>query len=303
LRAAAEDAWREHAVPHRAASADVWDLVRRRALLRDVLGSVPTGGVLLVVAGSPCQQLTTFSRDEGHQGLGGPDSAFFFAVPTLCWVVEQIRPDVAVHCVVENAGSMLPFHRGIMCSALCVADDPHYGPRIDARRWTVFPRDRTWVGTFPQEPTRAPQRRRPPWESGWQPHPAGRMPTMMRSRSRRLPVPSAYQLAPGHLIYHTDGRFARLNLAQVGAEIRRLLPERLRGDWDMVLGHNACHGTFGAGLGEWLVEHGPRIGVRPPTIAERSRALGWEDYEGRLGLAPVALFDAQGNAFDQDALG
>ena len=162
LRTAVEHAWRGHVVPHRPAAADAWDLVRRPELLAAVLSTVPARAVLLMVAGSPCQQLTTFSRDQGHQGLGGPDSSLFFAVPTICWLVEQVRPDIAVHCIVENAGSMLPFHRGTMCGALRVPDNQQHGPRIDARQWAAFPRDRTWIGTLPQEITRLPQRRRPP---------------------------------------------------------------------------------------------------------------------------------------------
>ena len=126
---------------------------------------------------------------------------------------------------------------------------------------------------------------------------------MLRSRSRRFPVPSAYQLAPCHLVYRSGDHLAQSSLEQAGAYIRQQLPERLRGDWDAVLRRrDAVHGCFESGLGEWLVEHGPRLGARPPTVAERSRALELEEYHDRLGLAPVAMYDAQGNSFDQAAL-
>ena len=127
---------------------------------------------------------------------------------------------------------------------------------------------------------------------------------MMRSRSRRFPVPSAYQLAPVHLIYRAGGQLASSSLQDVGVQIRQHLPERLRGDWgDAVLQRrDAMHARFGTELGEWLVEHGPSLGARPPTVSERSRSLGFESYYDRLNLAPVATYDAQGNSFDQTAL-
>ena len=34
----------------------------------------------------------------------------------------------------------------------------------------------------------------------------------------------------------------------------------------------------------WLVTHGEEIGCRPPTVDERSRILGIEDYCQALGL-------------------
>jgi hypothetical protein len=303
LRTAVERGWSGHSVPCRPAAEDVWDLVRQPELMVAILRTVPEGAALLVVAGSPCQQLTTFSRHGGHQGLGGPDSSLFFAVPTVCWLVEQLRPDVAVHCVVENAGTMLPFHREAMCRTLRIPDNEQHGPRIDARQWSPFPRDRTWFGTIPQEAIRMPPRRPPPWENGWQPHSAGRMATMMRSRSRRLPVPSAYQLAPAHLIYRADGPLARSSLQQVGVQIRQHLPSRLHRDWDAILQRrDALHAGFATDLGDWLVQYGPDLGVRPPTVHERSRALGLEGYYDRLLLAPVATYDAQGNSFDHTAL-
>ena len=38
-------------------------------------------------------------------GLGGPDSKHFFVMPVLAWMVQQVRPDLVVHVMAENAGS------------------------------------------------------------------------------------------------------------------------------------------------------------------------------------------------------
>ena len=49
----------------------------------------------------------------------------------------------------------------------------------------------------------------------------------------------------------------------------------------------------------WLLRHGPELGFRPPTIDERSRAMGATAYLNEMGLSERALFDGQGNAFDR----
>jgi hypothetical protein len=77
----------------------------------------------------------------------------------------------------------------------------------------------------------------------------------------------------------------------------------LHRDWDAILQRrDALHAGFATDLGDWLVQYGPDLGVRPPTVHERSRALGLEGYYDRLLLAPVATYDAQGNSFDHTAL-
>ena len=101
-----------------------------------------------------------------------------------------------------------------------------------------------------------------------------------------------------------SGQDGSSSLQDVGVQIRQHLPERLQGDWDSVLQRrDAMHARFGMELGEWPVEHGPSLGARPPTVSERSRSLGLESYSDRLNLAPVATYNAQGNSFDQAALG
>lgn len=78
------------------------------------------------------------------------------------------------------------------------------------------------------------------------------------------------------------------------------MPADLRGGWD-----NVQRGAFAGPASQealraagWLARHGPHMGSSPPTVAERSRALGVGAYMRELGLAEAAAYDAQANAFD-----
>eukprot|EP00972_Heterocapsa_arctica_P027585 4055423-Heterocapsa_arctica.AAC.1 len=73
-----------------------------------MLSHIEPGAMVLIIGGSPCQQLTTMGKERGATGLCGPDSKHFFALPLLRWAVETARPDLITHVLAENAGSMLP---------------------------------------------------------------------------------------------------------------------------------------------------------------------------------------------------
>ena len=68
--------------------------------------SLPEGTLVLVVAGSPCQQLTHGGRLRGRQGLCGQQSVQFYAVPVVAWFLAEYRADLRVHIVLESAASM-----------------------------------------------------------------------------------------------------------------------------------------------------------------------------------------------------
>ena len=61
---------------------------------------------------------------------------------------------------------------------------------------------------------------------------------------------------------------------------------------------HACAPTI-----EWITAHGPTYGLRIPSVAERSRALGIETHLHTLGLSERDAYDAQGNAFDRNIVG
>ena len=60
---------------HTALAQDVWDLFRGDDMpLRTVARTAPRGALLVIVAGSPRQQLTSFGGTSGRVGLCGQDS-------------------------------------------------------------------------------------------------------------------------------------------------------------------------------------------------------------------------------------
>eukprot|EP00969_Alexandrium_andersonii_P010916 475367-Alexandrium_andersonii.AAC.1 len=64
---------------------------------------VPQGAVLLLVAGSPCQDLTYAGTTRGVAGVCGPQSVLFWSVPIIARVLQSLRPDANVQVLVENA--------------------------------------------------------------------------------------------------------------------------------------------------------------------------------------------------------
>ena len=72
-------------------------------------GVFPCAAVLVLIAGSPCQQLTRAGQYEGKQG-SAVQSSLYYAVPLIAWATAELRRDLRVHVVLENAGTTLPMH-------------------------------------------------------------------------------------------------------------------------------------------------------------------------------------------------
>eukprot|EP00959_Pyramimonas_sp_CCMP1952_P297888 6231389-Pyramimonas_sp.AAC.1 len=59
-------------------------------------------GLLLIVAGSPCTNLSSAGQFGGLDGLAGPRSVNFFAAP-LAWArARRLRPDFRIVVLVED---------------------------------------------------------------------------------------------------------------------------------------------------------------------------------------------------------
>eukprot|EP00975_Prorocentrum_lima_P030339 6361468-Prorocentrum_lima.AAC.1 len=80
------------------------------APMQRLLGELPRNSLRLLVAGAPCQQLTTMGPYRGRLGLCGLDSRHLFAVPYIAHLIQTLRSDARVHVLIENAASMLPMH-------------------------------------------------------------------------------------------------------------------------------------------------------------------------------------------------
>ena len=113
---------------------------------------------MLIVAGSPCVQLTIAGASRGRQGLCGQDSVHFFVVPVVRWAILRVRPDLCVHVVVENAASMLPLHRDAILEALGGLSARTHLLALDSQEWAHMPRHRFYFSTLPV----ADDGRRPP---------------------------------------------------------------------------------------------------------------------------------------------
>ena len=167
LATAVETYWETRArltgcVPHRRIAADVWNLFRGSPCPLELFAQgLPQQANALLVAGSPCQNLTRAGLHAGEQGLCGPASVLYFSVPTVAWALQTMRPDVTVHVVVENAASMLPVFRDAILETLGGLDCGGHLLTLDAGDWAAMPRRRHFFGTVPvgvdaQRPARRP---------------------------------------------------------------------------------------------------------------------------------------------------
>ena len=202
-------------VAHTSIASDMWDLCRAEnrplgthANDTDVqtspttpLGrfaqSLPAGCITIIVAGSPCQQFTYAGRYRGQQGLCGPDSVLFFAVPTVAWILQELRPDTVVHLVLENAASMHSTHRAAIMQALGGLNTNEHLRTLDSGTWSAFPRRRHYFMTLPDRGDLIlPTGRDTPWEPGWGPIPSAVLYPMMCSRDNVNPRASTIQYVP-----------------------------------------------------------------------------------------------------------
>ena len=87
---------------------DLSDLLRHKGrALAGMLAEVEPGALLVIIGGSPCQQLTLAGRHGGKEGLCGDGSWNFYVFPLILHAARQARPDAEVHVTVGNAGSMM----------------------------------------------------------------------------------------------------------------------------------------------------------------------------------------------------
>ena len=315
-------------VPHVPIASDIWDLCRSELCplgttnyngnqqdnlvtpLSRFAQTLPDGCITIIIAGSPCQQLTYAGRYRGGQGLCGPDSVLFFAVPTVAWILQELRPDINVQVVLENAGSMQSIHRATIMQALGGLNASQHLRTLDSGEWSVFPRRRYYFMTLPENGDIAtPTRREAPWEPGWGPIPAAVLHPMMCSRNNTTPRASTNQYHAQSLIY----RYAEGNEdfdwhgrpeTHVRNQIIRTMPNEIRHLYRKLLqGQMTFNDERSMGpVIDWIHQEGPRLGYRIPTTAERVRATGRARYLNALELSDVQLHNAVGNHFDPDAL-
>ena len=240
-------------------------------------------------------------------GICGEDSSLVITVPLIAGELQRRRPDVRVHVLLENAGSMLPIHREAITEMLGVNMSSH-APVVDAAGWTAFTRRRTLFATVADDERWTPPRRPRPWDAGWSPA-AGRgatMATMTRSRARAgEPLrASTYQYAPRYLMIQHGSR-CDCPPYDLGFRIRDFIPVHLRAAYRHIQSGFLTTGTGQAtdDATRWFAVHGEAFGVRVPNVSERGRAMGMLPYLRSLGLTDTQIYNAQGNSFDRAIVG
>ncbi len=260
--------------PHQYIAQDVWDIFRCKAgrtPLHDFADGLPAATTVLIVAGPPCQDLTAASQQGGQRGLCGDRSCHFYAVPIAAWCLQKLRPDLSVHAVVENAGSMRPIYKAEFLRALRAPE--HHAQLIGSRVWSGVPRRRIFFSTLPPgQPQDAPiVRRPPPWEDGWTPRWGGEPAPMLCSRA----APgsdiraSTMHYHPKHLIYRHDAPHAWHggDWARVHKPIGTLVPAHLKASFAALL-TGPRRDTEQAALSviEWIEGEGRQLGFRIPSL-------------------------------------
>ena len=166
---------------------DVWDLLRNRGrALAGMLAEIKPGAMLIIVGGSPCQQLTLAGRHGGREGLCGDDSWNFYVFPLVLHAARRARPDIDVHVTVENAGSMMEQFRTAIARALGILirdanaealprgleidGEGEFAPVVDARRFSPYTKKRIFFSALPPAKDQWTVRggRPPPWDEGWE---------------------------------------------------------------------------------------------------------------------------------------
>ena len=312
--------------PHRFLEHDVWSLLlptgedpRQGLRIDPFLHALPEHTVLIVTSGSPCKQVSRASRNRGIDGILGPHSRCFWAVPLLCWYIRHRRPDLSVHLVQEMVDTILPVHLKAMLDTLGVEGATH-NLHLDSGEWAPLPRRRFWIGTFPiptpGDTVRFP-RIRNPWLPGWGFHWDGVPPaaTCARGEHGDVLLPSTYQGHPACLLYNLQHplNWDLMNMRQVVCRIRGLLlPDEVertfpgvRAGFELIVDFHERHGD-GEDIARqfllWVAERGPSHGLRFPHQDERARSLGLGDFLNTLQLSPRQLYDVVGSHFDPRAL-
>ena len=230
------------------------------------------GGLrIFLVAGSPCQNLTTHNEEFGALGATGPTSVHIHIIPVILHMLKALDADIAIFLVMENAGSML---RGVRPTFLgregtLPANFAEYIRRITgfrnptaekkmkaADRGAVVDRNRTFFTSamgFTVEQDAVTD----PWEDGWE------SPCITKGNQMvpKIKMPwlrtRGFSDEAGTLVY-TYGAYSPWNMlyqtsffggsAQF-AELTVTKPPIQWLDWKALLGEEACQALV------YLLEH------------------------------------------------
>ena len=292
---------------------DVWHILGSELLiLANLLAQIPFSAVIVLVAGSPCQNLTFAGAFQGALGLTGSASSNFFVIPLLLFAIQQLRPDICVVLVGENAGSMREEFKAAFVDLLRLPSRA-YLPAIDTASFSEFKRNRVFPGSLPFSSAEANNpfltRQTSPFEDAWAPLHIP-LPPMMRSRPIRAAdglhsatqaLKSLYQYHPKFLLY-TNHRQPDWNtlLASCPEAIRGFNVFVQKGDGDAKHEDRQDQIKFEDAVRPfalWIEKFGRANGVRAPSGKERLRALTLADLDQEGSMSEKELTDLTGNTF------
>ena len=145
---------------------DVWQTVSAYAAgVVGFLRAAPPNHLILVVAGSPCQDLTSIHKDGGRLGLVGGRSVNFHVIPLLLYFLARAFPKALIVPLIENAGSMLPRFRDYILDALGMADGQVH--QVNAGQFAMARRSRLFFSPLAPDRNAPPARQKAPWEGPW----------------------------------------------------------------------------------------------------------------------------------------
>ena len=96
--------------------------------------------------------------------MASTTSSPMVAVFAIWHILHALRPDLEIHILLENAGSMSEDSRRWILEAMNIS--PLGAPTTDAGPWSGFARRRTFFSTLPATPALAIPTRSTPWDTG-----------------------------------------------------------------------------------------------------------------------------------------
>ena len=129
---------------------DIKELLRDHCrILREAFAIAGTQCRWIVIAGSPCQDLTLAGPFKGLLGLTGQSSSLFYYVHVILWLLQTNYPTELIRFLLENAGTMLEIHRKAILRALGLNPDanPDYF-RVDPKHTHGIKRNRFYFRNY-----------------------------------------------------------------------------------------------------------------------------------------------------------
>ena len=302
---------------------DAWDHLHEKAkILQELLTFAEENTEIIIIAGSPCQDVTTYGQYRGLLGFAGSRSrhmhAFYFTLKAL----QALWPLTQTFYVLENSGSMQDMHLKYITKLLNVT--PQCVKKINASLWTETARSRLFFSptTSCLLPTRSPK----PWHNGWdklilneQNKP---MPTYMLTRGRcqlGYLVRSTIAYHPHNLLYEVDffkdildNKDKKTRIEQLLSRATQLVPTQYSESWASLLSWGSGrtetlrptkkHDEAARDLASLLGNPNLSLPFRLPTEEEMIRDSNMKHLQSCASMRSKDILDAIGNCFYPDAL-